>query len=297
MQVAKLFASLWLFMCISVPAQDVRPPEWAPAYVKVPVDLGGLFNSTVNMTAELFKPDGSGPFPVLIYSHGRSSTAKERADIKEVIPREYLQFWLGKGFAVVAPLRPGYGATGGADREVPGHGWDSTTGHCIRTPNYSRVMEVASPTVLATIAWIQKQPWANTSALVLTGNSVGGILTVAVGSQNPVGVVGLINFAGGIGGNPSLSPGKSCDSNQLLDMYRRYGKTSKIPSLWMYAENDLFWGSEMPKAWHASFSQAGGNSQLVTTAPLTHRDGHDLVFEGKHLWMPSVEAFVKRLGY
>lgn len=297
MRISKLFVSLTLLICISVNAQDAKPPELLPEYVKVPVGLGGLFNPTVDMTAEFFKPEGAGPFPVVVYSHGRSSTAKERADIKEVIPRDYLRFWLTKGFAVVAPLRPGYGTTGGPDREIPGHGWDKATGNCIRTPNYSKVMDLASPTVLATIAWIQKQPWANASSLVLTGNSVGGLLTVAVGSQNPAGVVGFINFAGGMGGNPSLSPGKSCDSNQLRDMHGNYGKSAKIPSLWMYAENDLFWGAEVPKGWHAAFAQGGSDSQRVTTAPMANQDGHDLVFEGKHLWMAPVEAFVKRMGY
>jgi dienelactone hydrolase len=258
--------------------------------------MGGLFNLTVEMTAEIFKPQGKEPFPVVVYSHGRSSTAQERADIKEVIPRDYLRFWLSHGFAVVAPMRPGYGRTGGQDREFPGHAWDSK-GNCTKTPNFRNVMNVASPTVLAVIDWLHKQAWANTSSLVLTGNSVGGILTVAVGSQNLDGVVGFINFAGGIGGNPSLSPGKSCDPNQLRDMYATYGKNAKVPSLWMYAENDQFWGPEMPKGWHSAFALGGSSSELVTTSTLTGQDGHDLVFFGKHLWEKPVEAFVRRLGF
>jgi dienelactone hydrolase len=296
MRSSKFFAGLLLVVFFLAQAQEVRPPELVPVYVKIPVRVGGSFNSTVDMTAELFKPDGQGPFPVVVYSHGRSATAQERAEIKEVIPRDYLRFWLAKGFAVVAPMRPGYGTTGGPDREVPGHAWDSA-GNCTRPPNYRRVMDVASPTVLATIAWIHKQAWANASSLILTGNSVGGALTVAVGSQNPAGVIGFINFAGGIGGNPSLSPGKSCDPNQLRDMYTAYGKNTKIPSLWMYAENDLLWGADVPKGWHAAFVQGGSASQLVTTAPLTGKDGHDLVFFGKDLWGAPVDVFVKRLGH
>ncbi len=274
----------------------VETTELVPAYAKIPMNLGGASNPKIEMTAEVFKPEGREPFPVLVYSHGRSSTAKERADIKEVIPRDYLRFWLAHGFAVVAPLRPGYGKTGGPDREVPGHAWQSD-GTCIKTPDFRRVMDVASPTVLATIDWLHKQAWANTSSLVLTGNSVGGLLTVAVGSQNLDGVIGFINFAGGIGGNPSLSPGKSCDPNQLRDMYASYGKNAKLPNIWMYAENDKFWGPEAPKGWHAAFAQGGSFTQLVTTSVLTGQDGHDLVFSGKNLWQKPVEAFVKQLGF
>lgn len=296
MQISKFLLAILLPLSICVSAQEVNTVELVPTYAKIPVSTGGFFNSTVEMTAEVFMPEGRAPFSVVVYSHGRSSTPQERADIKEVIPRDYLRFWLAHGFAVVAPMRPGYGKTGGPDREMPGHAWDAS-GNCTRPPNFRRVMDVASPTVLATLDWIRKQTWANTSSLILTGNSVGGILTVAVGSQNLDGVIGFIDFAGGIGGNPSLSPGKSCDPNQLRDMYAAYGKTAKVPSLWMYAENDKFWGAEAPKGWHAAFAQGGSISKFVTTETLTGQDAHDLVFFGKHLWEKPVETFVKQLGF
>jgi dienelactone hydrolase len=248
------------------------------------------------MVTELFLPSGQGPFPVLIYSHGRSGTAEARANIKEVIPRDYLNFWLSKGFAVVAPMRPGYGKTGGIDRENPGHAWDNN-GNCTRKPNFTHSIQMASQAPNEVIGWLQMQAWANPSAIIISGNSVGGITSVSVGAKNPVGVVGLINFAGGIGGNPILSPRKSCDPDQLREMYREFGKTSRIPSLWLYAENDLFWGSDQPKVWHSAFSNGGSPSALVITSPLQRPDGHDLIFHGKDLWTPHVEEFIKKLGF
>ncbi len=295
MQFSKIVTTLCLAVCSVASAQEAKPVELVPTYAKIPVSMGGLFNLSMDMTAEVFKPEGPAPFPVVVYSHGRSSTAQERADIKEVVPRDYLRFWLSRGFAVVAPMRPGYGKTGGQDREIPGHSWDAN-GTCLKTPNYRKVMDLAFTTVVATLAWLPEQPWANPSSVVLTGNSVGGILTMAAGSHNLAGVKGLINFAGGIGGNPSLSPGKSCDPDQLREMYAGYGKKVTVPSLWMYAENDQFWGPDTPKGWHASFVQGGSTSTLVTTPPLLGRDGHDLIFVGKNLWTPSVEAFVNQLG-
>jgi dienelactone hydrolase len=264
--------------------------------INIPIKVGGPFNTTTNMVTELFLPSGQGPFPVLIYSHGRSGTPEARANIQEVIPREYLRFWLSKGFAVVASMRPGYGKTGGPDRENPGHAWDNH-GNCTRKPNYINSIQMASQAPLEVIAWTQKQAWANPSAIIISGNSVGGITSVSVGSKNPKGVVGSINFAGGIGGNPVLSPRKSCDPNQLLEMYREFGKTTKIPSLWLYAENDLFWGSDQPKAWHSAFSNGGSSTSLVMTSALQRPDGHELIFFGKDLWLSHVEDFIKKLGF
>ena len=81
MQLSKSFAAMCLAICSYASAQVLMPVELAPSYAKIPVSLGGLFNLSVDMTAEVFKPEGQEPFPVLVYSHGRSSTAQERAHL------------------------------------------------------------------------------------------------------------------------------------------------------------------------------------------------------------------------
>jgi dienelactone hydrolase len=295
-----LILSILITITISIPpqvnAEELSNKKINPQIINIPIKTGGLFNSTTNMVTELFLPAGQGPFPVLIYSHGRSGTPEARANIQEVIPRDYLRFWLSKGFAVVASMRPGYGKTGGPDRENPGHAWDNN-GNCTKKPNYLNSIQMASQAPIEVITWTQKQVWANPSALIISGNSVGGITSVSVGSKNLTGVVGFINFAGGIGGNPILSPRKSCDPDQLLEMYREFGKTNKTPSLWLYAENDLFWGVDQPKAWHSAFSNGGSPSILVMTGALQRPDGHDLIFFGKDLWTSHVEEFIKKLGF
>jgi len=54
------------------------------------------------MTTEVFKPEGREPFTVVVYSHGISSAAQERTDIKQVIPRDYLRLL---AILVDAPIR------------------------------------------------------------------------------------------------------------------------------------------------------------------------------------------------
>lgn len=295
-KIAFILVSLLLNTSLKVHAEEISKNTIVQKIITIPIKTGGIFNSSMNMVTELFLPSKEGSFPVLIYSHGRSGTAEARANIPEVIPRDYLSFWISKGFAVVAPMRPGYGKTGGVDRENPGHAWDNK-GNCTRKPNYSNSIQMASQAPSEVISWVKNQPWANSSAIIISGNSVGGITSVSVGSKNPQGVIGVINFAGGIGGNPILSPKKSCDPDQLLEMYREFGNTTKIPSLWLYAENDLFWGADQPKLWHSAFSNGGSSTMLVTTSALQRPDGHDLIFFGKDLWTSHVEEFVKKLGF
>ncbi|MDR3470591.1 MAG: hypothetical protein P4M09_02695, partial [Devosia sp.] len=70
------------------------------------------------MVTEIFKPAGPGPFPVVIFSHGRSGEPSERASLTHPVNSSVAAYWTAKGFAVVAPIRPGYGPSGGPDREA-----------------------------------------------------------------------------------------------------------------------------------------------------------------------------------
>ena len=70
------------------------------------------------MTGVVFLPPGKGPFPVVVYSHGRSGTEVERARTRPPGMQSHVRYWIDRGFAVVAPIRPGYGATGGVDRDL-----------------------------------------------------------------------------------------------------------------------------------------------------------------------------------
>ena len=291
-----LFLTSALLVVIDVHAQVPVDNASEQRVAQVPMRGVGVFGSTLQLHTEVFKPIGVGPYPVLVYSHGRSGTQKERDAMSEVIPRAYLQFWLLRGFAVVAPARPGYGATGGSDREMPGHGWNSA-GACLGTPNPEKVAMIASTAVEATINWLVDQPWANTKKLILSGNSVGGLATVLLGSKSLPGVLGYINFAGGIAGNPDISPGKSCAPDRVQAAYAKWGQSTRTPNLWLYAENDLFWGSDAPKQWHASFATGGSQTKLVTTGPVPGKDGHDLIFVGQALWSEHVDAFIKTNGF
>jgi hypothetical protein len=110
-------------------------------------------------------------------------------------------------------------------------------------------------------------------------------------------VVAYINFAGGVGGNPTLSPGRSCSPDRVGDFFASLGANTNLPNLWIYAENDLFWGSQAPKDWHAAFTATSkGPTTFAMTSPVVGSDGHSLIFVGKEHWQPHVETFLSRLG-
>ena len=116
----------------ALPAASVAAaPLPAGETVSIPLAGGGMFGGNLAMVTQVFRPPGDGPFPVVVFSHGRAPDAADRAHVKIGISNAQLRFWLARGDAVVSPIRPGYGATGGGDPENNGAHFDAF-GRCTR---------------------------------------------------------------------------------------------------------------------------------------------------------------------
>ncbi len=282
-------AILVMLLAGSVMAQPAVPQR--PEVMTLPLTIDGTVHQVVT---HVYKPSGSGPFPLVIFSHGRAPLQADRDKLQYPVLVGHANYWLRKGVAVVAPVRPGYGQTGGADRENSLTRWSVST--CTSDPDFTQVGRNASEVVVAVHGWAMQQPWIRADRILLEGQSVGGLTTIAASALNLPGVVGGVNFAGGAGGNPAASPGNSCKPDNLTRTYAGYGKLVKIPSLWLYAENDQYWGADAPQRWHAAFSAGGSDAALVQTGPLPEHDGHSLLAFGGRLWSVPLDAFVRKTG-
>jgi len=262
------------------------------------IDVGGGLSgvTAMRMAAGVFLPEGEGPFPVLIYSHGRSGTEAERHQTRIPDIRGHVRYWLRKGFAVIAPIRPGYGETGGFDGEDSGTRYD-IFGNCWGHPEFARSADVAAIAVRATLEWLRHQMWADPRRVILAGASMGGLASIASAATNPDGVVAYINFSGGTGGNGKRSPEHSCGLEAMEPLMTSYGKRTHVPSLWLYAQNDSFWGAEWPRIWHDAYATGGSDSRLVMTRAVANGDGHQLLTRGTSLWTSYVDRFLQDHGF
>lgn len=233
-----------------------------------------------------FKPDGRGPFPVLVLNHGRSGT--NRADPPRVRYPSQVKYFLKRGFAVFVPTRIGYGELG---TELD----PEDSGDCDRK-NYLPMAEAASAQILAVLDYAKRQSHVDAKRIVIVGQSVGGYGTVATAAKNPAGLLAAINFAGGSGGNPLTRPGNPCEGYKLEKMYSSFGATSKAPMLWIYTENDQYFSPKFSQAWHKAFVKAGGNAELNLVPPYA-RDGHTLFTSGSRIWEPLVSKFLDANGF
>jgi len=285
------FALALCALASAAPAADLPP-----TIAQIPFEFASEPEAPASMVAGVFRPPGDGPFPVLIYSHGRSSAEADRARTGFPDPRGHIRYWRSKGFAVVAPVRPGYGATGGPDEEDSGVRYD-IFGNCWGEPEFARSAAAAATAIEATLRWVRAQSWADATRIVLAGASMGGLASVASASANPRGVVAYINFSGGTGGSGERRPEHSCGSETMEGLMSTYGRSTHVPSLWLYAENDSYWGSSWPRAWHRAYERAGNPTELVMTAPVAGADGHLLLVRGSRLWAQHVDRFLEELRF
>ena len=243
-------------------------------------------DATGTLVVTSYKPNGSGPFPILILNHGRSGT--DRSQPVRFRYTQQARFFVKLGFAVFVPTRIGYGAQGiEPDPEY--------SGDCNKK-NYAPMAEAASKQVLAALAFAKQQGHTDPKRVVVVGQSVGGYTAIATAAKNPDGLVAAINFAGGSGGNPQTRPGDPCEGFKLEKIYAEFGAKSKVPTLWIYTENDQYFGPKYSQAWHQAFVKAGGLAEF-NLLPAFAADGHTLFTAGMPLWEPVVTKFLQAQGF
>ncbi|HTE16572.1 MAG TPA: dienelactone hydrolase family protein [Burkholderiales bacterium] len=187
----------------------------------------------------------------------------------------------------IRPDARGYGVSGGPDVE--------DTGFCNQR-DYPRGFEAAAAQTMAVLRYARTQSYIDSARGLLVGQSFGGATTVALAAKNIDGVKGAINFAGGLGGNPTGRPENPCSEHRLAQTYADYGRAAKTPMLWLYSENDRYWGKDLPRNWFEGFKKQGGDAQFVQL-PASGHDGHSSFTANTGVWRPHVEHFLKSLGF
>ncbi len=141
----------------------------------------------------------------------------------------------------------------------------------------------------AAIEAVRSRTDVSTNGMIAVGVSAGGFASLALTANAPPGLAAAINFAGGRG---SRADNDVCDEDALVRAFATLGKTSRIPTLWIYAQNDKFFGPELVRRMHTAFTGAGGRAQFIDVAPFGD-DGHSLFSRGISLWTPMVDSFLR----
>lgn len=224
--------------------------------------------------------------PFLVLGHGRASLESERAAMGRARYGENSRYFVSLGFAVFVPTRIGYGTAGGPDVE--------DTGKC-DTKDYLPGYDAAAQLTAQVVAHARRQQWVDGARGVVVGQSYGGTTAIAMAARPPEGMLAAINFAGGGGGRPKTNPGDPCSPERLDRLFAGYGREARLPTLWLYAANDRYFGAQLPRRWFDGFVAAGGRGRFVDL-PAHGEDGHGSFTRNPRAWRPHVEAFLRDVG-
>lgn len=252
--------------------------------IRIPMMIESPSGSNfVELSASVYKPEGEGPFPLIVINHGtprNPDSRKKRVDFS----LQGIEF-VKRGFVVVVPMRRGFGDSGGD--------YSESHGKCSNPDYYSSGME-ASMDIMATVEFMAKQPYVDPTRILIVGQSAGGFSSLAFGSLNVKGIVGIINFAGGRGSLKDKSG--VCSPDNLISATGEFGKNSEVPTLWIYTENDSYFSPSLARDMFDSYIRNGGKGEFVVLPPFRN-DGHPMfkTKEGIPIWTPLVDEFINGL--
>jgi dienelactone hydrolase len=245
------------------------------------------------MFAYVVRPVGDGPFPLAVMNHGVSMTPTGRSFFPLVEFRDAAKWFAQRGYLVVAPVGSGYGA---AAIDIPEHGlygpFFSKVGKC-SNPNFRAPGLAVAQVDLWIIDYMTAEKRIVPKDVIVVGQSAGGWASIALSSLNPPQVKAIITFAAGRGGRVDGKPNNNCAPDKLVEATGEFGYTSRVPMLWIYIENDTFFGPALSKRMHEAFTTAGGNAEYHLVPPFGS-DGHFFVGspDAIPIWSPIVSKFL-----
>lgn len=241
------------------------------------VTIGGRVVRLEALTVK--RADATGKLPIALIAHGKPTTQGRMLDDHASDYARQARDLARRGWLAVAVMRRGFGASDGP-APMP--------------------LSCASPSLLdrfaadaddleAALETIGKRPDADPARMIAIGVSAGGAAVTALSARNPKGLAAVINISGGL-----RFP--SCPKEDaLVAAFKAYGAKSRIPSLWVYAKNDSFFGPALVERMQAAFLDGGGDVKLVMLEPDERADGHFIfgLSFGRFKWLPQMDAFLR----
>lgn len=220
----------------------------------------------------LWKPNGPGPFPAVLWNHGSEKLPGSRPDLAEFYTSHYFVFFV--------PHRRGQGRS-------PGDYIQDVIAQAPPEKRAEKMVELQQDEVedvVAAVNYLKSQPFVDPQRIAMSGCSFGGIQTLLAGERD-IGIRALVPFAPGA---------MSWEQNQPLHaLLRKAVDNAKAPVFLIQAQNDYDLEpskalSEEAKKKHKEFQ-----SKIYPAFGSSHQDGHGkFCTMGTDVWGEDVLSFL-----
>src|SRR5580700_4349745 len=236
----------------------------------------------ITLHGVLYKPEGTGPFPAVIYNHGSAPGMLSEQAFDALGP-----IFASHGWVFFGPYRRGQGLSASAGPYIGDQiaAAEKNGGISAGAAAMVRLLETDHLNdQLAALAWLRKQGFVQHDRIAVAGNSFGGIETV-LGAERGY-YCAAIDSAGGAQ--------SWAQAHELQSLMTRAVRNSRAPIFFFQAANDYdlspskTLSAEMKdasKPYEVKIYPAYGNSSS---------DGHTFGYFGYSVWADDVFRFLNR---
>ncbi|MGH7114733.1 MAG: alpha/beta hydrolase family protein [Stellaceae bacterium] len=272
---------IWLWLVTTLlPSLPANAATFATQDVMIP--FAQKDGNVLQLDTMVLIPEGHRRFPLAVVSHGSPRHAYQRAYMRPTYFADMGQWLVNLGFVVAIPMRRGYGKSQGAFAEG--------FGSCAY-PDYADAGRASAKDIEAVVTYMDHQTYVDANRIVLIGHSAGGWGSLALASEGPPGLVAAVLFAPGRG---SVWPGEVCGRNALVTAAGLFGKTTHVPTLWIYSENDHYFSPKLARSIYDAFHATTHGPADFIEEPSCSDEGHMLVRRCPDVWHASVAAFLQK---
>ena len=221
----------------------------------------------------VWKPEGSGPFPAIVWNHG---SEKQPGTVASVAP-----YFVSRGYVFLVPHRRGQGQSAGTYIMDQLH---AAVSPAQRSRMLVALHEVHLQDQLAALAYLRSLPYVDQNRLVVMGASFGGIQTM-LAVERRSGYRVAIDCSGAAQtwrGSPDLRARLTAAASKAT-----------IPVFFLQAENDY---DLAPNRALSEEVKKTGQSMEIKTYPIfgsTAQEGHSFCWRGVNTWGPDALKFIE----
>jgi dienelactone hydrolase len=266
-----MVAKLFLILCLLFSIESFAATE---SVEMIPI------TPSISLETTIFKPDGNGPFPLVVMNHGKDAIpARDHTRIRYV---RMVDEFLKRGYAVVLPMREGFSKSGGEA------GFDE---EC----NQTVTGLMGAKDIKLSLDYFTKLSWVDKEHILVMGQSFGGLITMAFGEIYYPGVRGTVNFAGGL----KYTSGCNDWDERLIDAARIYGSFNPVPTLWFYGKTDTYFGPALARRMYEAYRSHGAPIVFISDPKCKYSaDSHGMIgwSDGVQCYWPDMELFLKSIN-
>jgi dienelactone hydrolase len=267
-----LFRSFLIAILIVLPT---RLPEAAAAQPQANPNEVTFSSGKLVLHGFIYKPDGKGPFPALLWNHG---SERRPGWLPELAP-----IFLSKGYILFIPHRRGHGRSPGEYVMDQLARAGQSGGLHARDRKLVELMEEHLEDQVAALTYLKSLPEVDPQRIAVAGCSFGGIQTILMAEQG-LGLRASIDFAG------AAQTWK--DAPALQDRLIKAVRHAQMPVLFIQAENDYDLAPSRTLAAEMEKANKPHASQICPHFGKTAQDAHEFCVHGGEIWADKVFSYL-----